>query len=726
MTTPTMELHRLSDDFARELCPVFHPSEDELILYSSSNNTLVTISSRTSSFLSRSSTLPTPIIKVLVHPSSTSQIVLIAKNAVYLYNLRSQAVMKTILHNQASIIDAIYSSETELIVLQSPINNQEEASIIKISLVHGDLEGQSETIVALKTSTDSPHLLLHAGIIYVSDGKLLHLIRPGSPTITTRHSCTITALAAQRRGGYLALGDINGAILLFPTPPARPLLRECNAARMHWHAGPVTALSVGEEALLSGGEEGVLLTWNLVTRQPHFLPRLGGPIAAIARGRRGVLAATLETNEVVLIDGPSNKIVGRRAGLSDSSLPCYRPRPLRPGMLAMGAGLLLPGAPGSLQHIRTSGHDGMTQSKTIRVVSRNLLRTASRRGALQGPAVSRVAAGDGWMAALDTMTTPSGPVEETLQLFSVSETGELPATADVSVPRPHVDPIVLLLGQGSTLLTSSKSELRLYGVVKEEFEEAIEEGADRPPTSVCLELMSVHTFGASQVLTGALAPDASLLHLLTREGTHCSLQALSLPHLTPLLTVPLPFQPAGKAAWARADGEAVWVGDSKRAATFGLLSGSIRLFQAKDGANITAVGTSTPAGIPVCISRSGETQVILVCHDACTALANYRLDTATGVVLQGEDLWLLGRADGHRVLLGSEHPVREADAAEGDIEERPFAALSFEAHRVIARDIEVAESHGAVFSELRSFALPPASLLLEPFMDILGKQPQPE
>ena len=53
---------------------------------------------------------------------------------------------------------------------------------------------------------------------------------------------------------------------------------------MHWHAHRVRSLAFSADGttLLSGGDEAVLVMWQLGTRNRSFLPRLGGSILAIA------------------------------------------------------------------------------------------------------------------------------------------------------------------------------------------------------------------------------------------------------------------------------------------------------------------------------------------------------------------------------------------------------------------------------------------------------------
>eukprot|EP01038_Epipyxis_sp_PR26KG_P009546 gene9546-12857_t len=56
---------------------------------------------------------------------------------------------------------------------------------------------------------------------------------------------------------------------------------------LHWHAHAVTSLTISNDGLnfFSGGEEGVLVIWNISSQSKTFVPRLGAPISQIALNR---------------------------------------------------------------------------------------------------------------------------------------------------------------------------------------------------------------------------------------------------------------------------------------------------------------------------------------------------------------------------------------------------------------------------------------------------------
>lgn len=94
---------------------------------------------------------------------------------------------------------------------------------------------------------------------------------------------------------HIAAGDVSGRIIIWTGLEAAAAAEEngtlpqdgnagMSVATIHWHAHPVAALCFSQDGryLLSGGEEAVLVVWQLLTLKRTYLPRLGGPISHIA------------------------------------------------------------------------------------------------------------------------------------------------------------------------------------------------------------------------------------------------------------------------------------------------------------------------------------------------------------------------------------------------------------------------------------------------------------
>ncbi len=126
------------------------------------------------------------------------------------------------------------------------------------------------------------------------------------------HTKAITCVAVSPDGSRVAAGDVTGRILIwhdlngaFEAMALKDASakgkdgwnpgelqddegfvehEEPPAASVHWHAHAVGCLSFSTDGryLLSGGEEAVLVLWDVQTSGRAYLPRLGGPLTGIA------------------------------------------------------------------------------------------------------------------------------------------------------------------------------------------------------------------------------------------------------------------------------------------------------------------------------------------------------------------------------------------------------------------------------------------------------------
>lgn len=92
---------------------------------------------------------------------------------------------------------------------------------------------------------------------------------------------------------YFATGDDKGVIRLWYclndnlAVNVRDVEKRTQTRPFHWHAHAVSSLKFTPNGayLLSGGEEGVLVIWQLDTGKKEFIPRLGAPISTISISR---------------------------------------------------------------------------------------------------------------------------------------------------------------------------------------------------------------------------------------------------------------------------------------------------------------------------------------------------------------------------------------------------------------------------------------------------------
>lgn len=120
--------------------------------------------------------------------------------------------------------------------------------------------------------------------------------------LALHHTKAFTCVAVSQDGTKLAAGDISGRILIWhdiqdaiSARVAHATSRDDDndepwtytdppAATVHWHAHAVECIEFSGDGryLLSGGQEAVLVLWDILSGSRGYLPRLGGPIIGIS------------------------------------------------------------------------------------------------------------------------------------------------------------------------------------------------------------------------------------------------------------------------------------------------------------------------------------------------------------------------------------------------------------------------------------------------------------
>ncbi|KAH9836956.1 WD40 repeat-like protein [Rhodofomes roseus] len=125
----------------------------------------------------------------------------------------------------------------------------------------------------------------------------------------------LTCLAFHPSDDYFATGDITGCIRLWYCLDAGltktfGVQRTAQTTTMHWHAHAVSSVTFTTNGayLLSGGEEAVLVIWQLHSGRKEFVPRVGAPIVHVA------LSKTPEGEEEYLLTLADASFVFVRSG----------------------------------------------------------------------------------------------------------------------------------------------------------------------------------------------------------------------------------------------------------------------------------------------------------------------------------------------------------------------------------------------------------------------------
>ena len=157
-------------------------------------------------------------------------------------------------------------------------------------------------------------------------------VTPPSPRVVT-HPRRLTTVAFHPTESTIATGDEEGAIVMAYLSPEfvagtdGPGSGPPPSAKMHWHAHEVRSLAFSADGtnLLSGGDEAVLVTWQLGTRNRSFLPRLGGSILAVATSSLETeggpqYALALSDNSISLVSAVSGQVERAVRGVSPAAV----------------------------------------------------------------------------------------------------------------------------------------------------------------------------------------------------------------------------------------------------------------------------------------------------------------------------------------------------------------------------------------------------------------------
>mmetsp|Transcript_4924 Transcript_4924/g.31508 ORF Transcript_4924/g.31508 Transcript_4924/m.31508 type:complete len:770 (+) Transcript_4924:196-2505(+) len=134
------------------------------------------------------------------------------------------------------------------------------------------------------------------------------------------HTKRLTCVALHPQGKQVVAGDDTGRILQWHVNYKKEIAQGGNknstyetpkVTTRHWHSRSVRCLAFTEDGthLLSGGEEGVLVMWQLETGKQEFLPRLGAILTSISLcPERARVAVRMDDNSVLVVNLASMKI----------------------------------------------------------------------------------------------------------------------------------------------------------------------------------------------------------------------------------------------------------------------------------------------------------------------------------------------------------------------------------------------------------------------------------
>ncbi|KAI7867574.1 quinon protein alcohol dehydrogenase-like superfamily [Spinellus fusiger] len=319
----------------------------------------------------------------------------------------------------------------------------------------------------------------------------------------------LTVIAFSPDNKYLALGDVSGKITLqYFSSPGQPLTPVTSV--LHWHHLPVRALRfMGDGSyLMSGGEEAVLVIWQLETDHKQFLPRLGGTITSInISPNHKYYSVGLADNSIRLVNSISQTIEQVIQGLQYAQVESSQ-LPLSTGLVIEPRNhtLVLNGVPGSLQFYSTQGDCHVMD---LEVAPSNRIARKEATDIIVEPNVEHVAflARGEWMATVDMRDDKETTAELYLKFWQWDPNSQS-YTLHTRVDYPHTQPITGLVfspasRQGPMAITTSADGTFKVWVLASESRLAVNERA--------WTCRSVGVYRDKAPTTAAFAEDGSIL-----------------------------------------------------------------------------------------------------------------------------------------------------------------------------------------------------------------------
>ncbi|KAJ7597489.1 WD40 repeat-like protein [Mycena floridula] len=242
-------------------------------------------------------TSPSLLTSAILNPHNTFQLITGSLDGTLrIWDFLDAALLKTIdvgqpiLHICAHDVhkDAVFAAVTR--TKKSGSTKDDNAIVLRVSLNGSSSEslpiGKTRLPTGLSFSPSGAYLVVtaaHKAYVALASSFTSGFTKYVSPD-------RLTCLAFHPSEDYFATGDTKGNISLWyclndqTAVKTVGLEKKAQTSSFHWHAHAVSSISFTSNGayLLSGGEEAVLVIWQLDTGKKEFVPRLGAPINTIS------------------------------------------------------------------------------------------------------------------------------------------------------------------------------------------------------------------------------------------------------------------------------------------------------------------------------------------------------------------------------------------------------------------------------------------------------------
>lgn len=278
-----------------KLTPVF--SKDEKYVFLCSNAQARVYSATTGELvraLTHSKSHKSPIVAMLAHPTNEYRLITVSLEGLVLtWDWTDGSLIRTELLAATQVVSAILVGSTLLWTDGKTIHMSNDFPVLK----HTHQVSQLSICVGLATNKEQ---------IFAYGDRSIMIFRLKPSGTTTDHEyltlpATLTSFAVSNDN--IAYSDASGSIYAHTIQPFSKN-KEVTPRKFHWHSTAVSTLqfALNGDYLLSGGEEGVLVLWQMSTSAKQFLPRVARRIEAIGVSNTSKLyALKLDDNIVKLV-----------------------------------------------------------------------------------------------------------------------------------------------------------------------------------------------------------------------------------------------------------------------------------------------------------------------------------------------------------------------------------------------------------------------------------------
>ncbi|TPX36163.1 hypothetical protein SmJEL517_g01657 [Synchytrium microbalum] len=291
------------------------------------------------------------------------------------------------------------------------------------------------------------------------------VVHTASKRVDKVNESTMTCLAIHPTEPLVAIGDALGRITLWYCLYDEE--RAPTVSALHWHAHAVQTIAFAQDGvtMLSGGEEAVLVIWQLPTRQATYIPRLGSPIFRISVSPDNMSYALCQFGNMVRIVSAVDQrtqqaVSGLRIGRirSDSQLSTGLVLEPRNKLIALN------GLPGSLQFLNSKTLEHVME---LEVTPGNRVSRMDKNEIIRAHVIYVAFSGDGeWMTTVESRE--SGPNEQQLKFWRYDAATQ-GYSVNTRVDKPHDGNIMSLRMNTNSdtaptcITTGDDNKFRLWG-----------------------------------------------------------------------------------------------------------------------------------------------------------------------------------------------------------------------------------------------------------------------